>query len=431
MERVFGAYPDQPLPMNTGHLPLIVSKIAVFLTAVATFLAAYVEWRPAEVFITVSDVFFMVGACLMFASGMFRARPLGGATSYWAFAYIVMIFGLFIGSVVNGDPVRWLIAAAQYGFGFILIPFIVADQEGEKRTLLFAKMFVLGVALMEAFGAAIYYGYDGSYQDYQKISQNFITGAMRLGAFVGQPNWNAAVIALALPFVFYLRAKRRMSMLMVYLSTSILALGLVLSASFTGFVSALIVLFLFLVVGGSRRSLNAAIVLASAGTILFASGYELPAAFQGRVGTALETGDMAYAGTFTGRMALIEEAWNMVDDTMLVGLGVDQYRVVSPTEVPVHNMYLLLWAEGGLLALLGWMFMLTIAVVNAVRVFWIDRQAAALGLSVISTFLIFSVASPHMYARVWMVPFILALVIVFGKLSGTNNVYQSEYLERR
>ena len=68
--------------------------------------------------------------------------------------------------------------------------------------------------------------------------------------------------------------------------------------------------------------------------------------------------------------------------------------------------------------------LLTIAGVSVVRVYWVDRQAAALGLSVLSTFLIFSVASPHMYARMWMVPLVLALVIVLGKLSSPNNAHQ-------
>src|SRR3546814_12608715 len=103
-------------------------------------------------------------------------------------------------------------------------------------------------------------------------------------------------------------------------------------------------------------------------------------------------------------MDLILEAWEIVEDTMFAGIGVDQYRVVSPTKVPVHNMYLPLWDEGGLLALLGWMLLLTIAGVSVVRVYWVDRQAAALGSSVRSTFLICSAASPHSYERMWLVP---------------------------
>src|SRR3546814_9093169 len=151
-----------------------------------------------------------------------------------------------------------------------------------------------------------------------------------------------------------------------YVPGAVRALGLLLSASFTGFFSALIVLFLFLIVGGTRQTLKAGLVLAVAGAVLLASGFELPEVFQGRVGEALETGDMSQAGTFTGRMDLILEAWEIVEDTMFVGIGVDQYRVVSPTQVPVHNHYLLLWAEGGLLALLRWMLPLPTAGVSEI-----------------------------------------------------------------
>src|SRR3546814_7043070 len=103
---------------------------------------------------------------------------------------------------MNGDPVRWLVAAARYGFGLVLLPFVFGEPGSDRRALVCAKAMIAGVVLMEAFGAAIFYGYEASYQEYQKISENFITGGGRLGAFVGQPNWNAAVIAMALPFAF-------------------------------------------------------------------------------------------------------------------------------------------------------------------------------------------------------------------------------------
>src|SRR3546814_6239292 len=79
-------------------------------------------------------------------------------------------------------------------------------------------------------------------------------------------------------------------------------------------------------------------------------------------------------------MDLIREAWGIVEDTMIVGLGVDQYRTISFADTPVHNMYLLLWAEGGLLALLGWLLLMTISALVAIGVYQYDRQAAALGL---------------------------------------------------
>src|SRR3546814_13324753 len=91
---------------------------------------------------------------------------------------------------------------------------------------------------------------------------------------------------MALPFAFYLRARGQLSLISVYVTGAVLALGLVLSASFTGFVSALIVLFLFLIVGGTRQTLKAGLVLAVAGAVLLASGFVLPRSEERRVGKA-------------------------------------------------------------------------------------------------------------------------------------------------
>src|SRR3546814_20861429 len=103
---------------------------------------------------------------------------------------------------MNGDPVRWLVAAAQYGFGLVLLPFVFGEPGSDRRALVCAKAMLAGVVLMDAFGDAIFYGYEASNQEYQKIYEIFITGGGRLGAFVGQPHWNDAVIAIALPLPF-------------------------------------------------------------------------------------------------------------------------------------------------------------------------------------------------------------------------------------
>jgi hypothetical protein len=76
-------------------------------------------------------------------------------------------------------------------------------------------------------------------------------------------------------------------------------------------------------------------------------------------------------------------------------------------------MYLLLWAEGGVLSLLGWIGMMLVLLAGAALVLARDRLASALALSVLSTFLITSTASPHMYARVWLVPIFIAMAFVF------------------
>jgi O-antigen ligase len=150
------------------------------------------------------------------------------------------------------------------------------------------------------------------------------------------------------------------------------------------------------------------------------TGVALPPAFQNRVATALVQGDISQAGTFAGRMELVREAWEIVGDTTFVGLGVDQYRVVSADRAPVHNIYLLAWAEGGLLSLFGWLVMMFVPLSIAVRRFAADRAAAALLIAVMLTFVIVSNAAPHMYARSWVVPLILAMGIALTQPTAAS-----------
>lgn len=117
-------------------------------------------------------------------------------------------------------------------------------------------------------------------------------------------------------------------------------------------------------------------------------------------------------------MHLIEDAWQRVGDHMWLGVGVDQDRVVSQERAPVHNMYLLLWVEGGFVALLGWLAMMAAALAIVLAAFYRDRLSGALGLTVLMSFLVFSAASPHMYARLWAVPVLLALAIAMNAGGG-------------
>ncbi len=160
-----------------------------------------------------------------------------------------------------------------------------------------------------------------------------------------------------------------------------------------------------------RTALLVTAILALASILYFGNGGTLPQIFVNRVGNAIGSGDIDQAGTFVGRMALIREAWSIADHHLFIGLGADQYRVVSVYQAPVHNMYLLLWAEGGLIAMFGWVLMQAVILAAAVKAYPRDHVAAALTLSVATTFLISSTASPHMYARLWPVPVLLALAV--------------------
>jgi hypothetical protein len=387
-------------------------NMAGALIAAGVFLASYVSWRPADILFTASDAMFVLGTGFLLAAHRAPLQPFGRATPWWLLATTALLLGLFVGSIVNGDPDRWLIAGAQYGFSLVVLPLLLMSHDSD-RTFKLMKALIAGVVAMEAFGVVVYFGLDLTYEEYSRFGHEFITGGERLGAFLGDANWNGAAIVMAAPFALYLRLRQRIGLPVFCAIMAILLVGLFLAASVTGLTSGILSILIFSIVGRVRPPYRFMLGAALAIGLLFASGYGLPHAFEKRIAPAIEEGDFAKAGTYVGRMELIREAWQIVEGTTFVGLGVDQYREVSVDKAPVHNLFLLLWAEGGLLALAGWITLLGIVAGVGFAARRTDRLAAALGLSVFSTFVIYSSAAPHMYARLWMVPLLLAMAPAF------------------
>src|SRR3546814_13266383 len=121
--------------------------------------------------------------------------------------------------------------------------------------------------------------------------------------------------------------------------------GLVLSASFTGFIGAVGALAIFFVIGGIRPSPKIIALMAAVVAVLYMSGYQLPTVFQDRVANALETGTLDDAGTFTDRAKLISDAWALSEHNIFAGIGVDSSRVWHSLGQPAHNIYILILTE--------------------------------------------------------------------------------------
>ena len=116
----------------------------------------------------------------------------------------------------------------------------------------------------------------------------------------------------------------------------------------------------------------------------------------------------------------MEEALELLDETMLIGFGVDQYRLLSKYRIPVHNTYLLLWTEGGMLALVGWLILLGIVLVGSLVVAKGQRLVAATGFAVGAVFALIGLTGAHLYARYAFVPMLLALALVFASAADAR-----------
>jgi len=395
------------MPAGYNDIRSSASAVTAPLLTVAVLFSCCHLWRVGAINVTFSDTLFITVVFIELSLARLNGRPLGVLTPLWLLSLLLMLAGLFIGSFVNGDMTRWLIVAVQYLFSYMLLPMLlIRDRKTIERLIL---AFIIGVVAMESLGIATYYLVDGYEQAKALFGEDFITGGRRLGALAGDSNWNGIIIALTLPFVIYAGSKPLIPRAAALAAVLILMWALTLAASFTGFASAIIAMLVITIAGRLRPSPKLVLLGGLVAVGLFFSGYQPPEIFAKRVAPAFESGSLENAGTYDDRAELIKEAWALAEDTTLAGVGVDQYRKLSVFGQPVHNMYMLQLTEGGILALAGWLGLVLSLLLVPITHRRRSRLEAALGFSVMAVFLIFTMASPHMYARFLIVPVVLSL----------------------
>lgn len=412
---------------TAGHADMW-SRIPRLCLLVAVFFSGWTLLRVGSINLTFSDVAFLASLILIAMQGRLNAVPFGPLTPFWVAGLTMMLGGLFVSSIVNGDPMRWANVAIQYTVAYLLIPLLLMQQE-QRLTRILPVMFVLGTTLSEAIGIASTFVFT-FHDTVDLLGDGFITGNNRLGAMAGQPNPNGAVIAFSLPMLVYSVFKGTMPWLAGLVCGIILLWGLMLSASFTGFSASVLALTITLAVMGLRYLARVALVVAVAVGLFVASGAPLPETFQERVGGAVGSGDINQAGTFVNRSELIDEAWKFAEGTTFIGMGVDRYRELSHHDNPVHNLYLLIWNEGGSIAFAGLIVLLALLCILAAGGLRRGRAEGAMACAVVIVFLIYTASYPHMYSRMWLMPIMVALSVIYTRRDEPDGTGDTSNLAR-
>jgi O-antigen ligase len=378
------------------------------LVSAAIFLSLFPSWRYRPVFFTVSDLVFCFSLLtIVLTRGLPRA-PFGMLTPYWFAGFALLMASLVGSSLINGEPTRAVVVCSQYAFSLILLPMTIMGRDREA-TINLVQVFALGVFVANLASVILYYsGYSGDFR--------FVTGNGRLASFAEGPNGHAQMIALACPLMLYLWLAGRMATRYLFPLLLLLLLSLVLTSSNNGIAMTALGVFAFFIVLRDLRYLARAAAGVAVCLVLIVvwGSYWLPATFEQRVLGAVRSGSIEEAGSFHDRVALMNEALEMVDDTMLLGLGVDQYKVKSQFGRPVHNTYLLLWTEGGIFALIGFASLLLIALSGVVYVGGRHRLEAATGFALAAMVVFIGFTTGHIYARQSLLPLYLAMALVFA-----------------
>ncbi|HKY80749.1 MAG TPA: O-antigen ligase family protein [Sphingobium sp.] len=386
----------------------------------AVFFAPYIAFRHPSVYITLSDVLF-AGAFLL---RLYTARleaPFANLTWLWVLGLLMLTGGLFIGSVFKGDMVRCLILVAQYCFAYLIVPLVLLRRPDHEVWRLM-KCGVWGMAIMCGIGLVLYLaGADQS---------SLFTGNKRYTGFVNNPNAAAVLSVMALPLVWFLLLSGRMRAVAAIPCIALLVVGIILTSSNTGLYSLAAAVLIFF---GGRRNFKTLIGAACLGgaVLMFGQDY-LPPAFQHRVLSAIEKGDVSEAGTFEGRQELNREALGMADENLIIGLGADQYRMASRYGNPVHNLYLLLLNEGGGLSLLGYLLILGVPILVAVIAYRLPDGKLGLWttVTIVLTFANAIMGVPHVYGRSWFLFVFLAISPALISYASTRQASQPLYFDQ-
>ncbi|MAM37215.1 MAG: hypothetical protein CL949_01620 [Erythrobacter sp.] len=418
VEKQFGSIPRAPRgeawnDTRSSGTTFSLDKVLTLFLLIGVFSVSWHIARPGNINFTISDAAFVVVLLGLIGTSRLNLAPFAGLSAAWLFSLILMLGALFVSTLVNGEITRWLIVALQYSFAYLLLPMMLASF-GHKTLQRCVVFYVLGVTFSQAVGniANIFFDYTDTAP---YLGNNFITGMGRLGAFSGNANNNSAMSGFALVLLFYVVDRRLMNPLLSLVCALFLLWGLLSSASFGGFVICLSASALVMLVRWPQRAIFAFLIIFAIGSAYISSGLPLPAPFEQRVLGALSGGGLEEAGTFTGRMELAEEAWRIAEDTLVIGLGADSFRVISTHQAPVHVFPLLLLTEAGLLGLIGFVALLGLMWFRGLSGISDDPQKGIICVGVLLIFSLFTLTVPHMYARLWLAPIFLALLTCLKK----------------
>ncbi len=403
-----GRYQERATPANRLELALAVAFVAL---APVTYLSL------DALYFTASDFFGVATLILMLVNRRVPLAFFGPATSLWLIAFLLFLGGLMLGSVVRGDPQAGLVVFLQYSYSLIIIPMVISARRLEE-TLLLMRVFVLSVAAIMLHGAFLV-------NFVSDPDPRLVSPSGRLRSLIGRENAAATMAAVAITFSVYLRMTGAIRVVHFLPSLAILVYGLLLTGSNTGFGVAVVgVGFVLLFMGQVRAILASLAVSGLAAFIILQFGETvLPEVFRERVFGALVSGDLYQAGTFEDRFELIREAIGVADTTIFLGLGADQFRVISVQNAPVHNAYLLILAEGGLISFLGLcgLFLAGAALGVGAITNPDSRARGALTLAIVVFFALLLNAFAHFYARFWHVPLALAMSLSLPR--GVQSMY--------
>lgn len=406
-------------PVRGSHSGVLATDHLTFLlAAAAVFLSPYNVFRHPSIYFTAADAVTLLTFLILMVGRRLPVAPFGQLTALWYVGFLAIAFGMAVGGLANQRLLDGADVIAQYAFAMIILPWVLGGREfaqAQRLLLVWTISMVIvllhGIYLMEIASDP---------------PRNMVSGSGRLSGLVERENALAALAALAIVATMYLSAERVISGVVAVLFMGVLLYGIVLTASNTGLIALASGGVAFTVLQRSTRHFVIVAVLCVLVVVALRIGGDeiLPTSFMKRVAGALSSGDLAQAGTFDDRMDLAREGWQTSEDHVLIGLGANGFRLTSVHGAPVHNTYVLLLVEGGLISLLGLCVTIGLILLQG-AVLLLRPSTRTLGAMVVAVGVLLAMvlnAFAHIYGRFWIVPLVLVMALASHDKHSYRNV---------
>jgi len=330
-----------------GLLVLLSALLARGAEAVITgtfaLALAFLPWNAVRLTdsMTLSDALLVAGTFALLAVGH-RARPQVLRTTYPVIVgAFVMIVGGLIGSYAATDLVTGLANMARFGVAAAAVPLVIAWWSPNRQTLRSAVWaWVLGASASAV--VAVFQLQGGEYRALGLTTQ-FNTLAI------------ASLMASG-PALSFVTADRRSTRLLASGLVALLFFAVVISGSRAGLLGYLAVVAVFVLLS-RRTALTILAIGATAGGVL--------------IGFLLLSTDNAVSRLFAidpgsvsesniGRLALLQDNLNLALSHPLFGIGFESAG-------DAHNIFLQVLVSGGILGLVGFLYLIYGVVSRALR----------------------------------------------------------------
>lgn len=326
---------------------------------------------------------FLLGLLLLWVRDLYAGRISAPKIPLSALMWIILIIlGLFYVAfgLYRTQASYEIIRMMKMLMLFILLTNMLKRP---RQVEIMVSTMIFMLLIQSSYGVMQNYGLRLGLERLGESSQLFVeqigsSGAKRIGAMLGHPNMFASYLVMMLPLSFAILFSQ-VSLILKLLSAVSLLMGelaLLFTMSRGGWIGCTIGLFIVALMSFVHPSLSRRYFLLK----LFVSlAVILIIVFS--IQPILQRFTLSQTSNVTGRLALMKIAWGMIESKPHFGVGLNSFTFVmnefdhtgltwDKMPQPVHNIYLLVWAEQGTYAFLALIILLMDIIRKGIASIW-------------------------------------------------------------